>query len=152
MVVKPIRKSKSIIILRKKGLRKSHRQSIQLLFFLSCKQLGVASSCTVSITTAVRYLYQYTGIRYQYIRYQYILVLICMRARSADLHAGARSCSTGIYLAIQARFLPVSTGTTGTQDCSIWCRLCAQCKCACWRAQRATEIFQHFQLWRSQID
>ena len=30
-----------IIILRKKGLRKSHRQSIQLLFFLSCKQLGV---------------------------------------------------------------------------------------------------------------
>ena len=39
-----------------------------------------------------------------------------MRARSADLHAGARSCSTGIYLAIQACFLPVSTGTTGTQD------------------------------------
>ena len=28
-----------------------------------------------------------------------------MRARSADLHAGARSCSTGIYLAIQACFL-----------------------------------------------
>ena len=63
----------------------------------------LASSCTVSITTAVRYLYQYTGIRYQYIRYQYtsILVRICMRARSADLHAGARSCSTGTVLVCQ---------------------------------------------------
>jgi len=37
---------------------------------------------------------------------------------STDMHA-CDSCSTGIYLAIQARFLPVSTGTTGTQDCSI---------------------------------
>ena len=75
----------------------------------------LASSCTVSITTAVRYLYQYTGIRYQYIRYQYILPqygYACVRA--------AQICMLARAALVRYRYLPRSSYTSALSTGIHW--------------------------------